>query len=407
MSFVNINMNQKIYQQNLLEQWSVGLLLLGFLLMPGATHAAEAQVAAWIPWWSEEAGAESALKNIKKIDTIYPFVFEVSPDGTLKNRVDFEDEHWDDLLSKAKSQRVEVMPSIMWFDGEAIDTILSDKKARKKHITEITKMVKKYDFAGVNIDYESKLSETKDDFSTFLKELNAALGKGALSCTVEARTPPDSRWKEVPKVIEYSNDYQAMNTHCDWVEIMAYDQQRADLKLNEERRGVPYMPVADTAWVEKVLDLALQDFDADKVMLGVATYGRAWDVTVAPEWYRDYKQVASLNSPRIKELSKKYKSPIGRTAGGEAVISYFPEDSVWKLLGKLPTPKGTPKGFEATAKALAAATQSKTEVSVRFVTWSDAKAVGEKVDLVEKYHLRGTAIFKVDGEEDPGIWKLF
>ncbi|MBP6881027.1 MAG: hypothetical protein KBC35_00150 [Candidatus Pacebacteria bacterium] len=395
------------YFQFLLVQLYVGLLLLGFLLVPAVAHGADQEVAAWIPWWSEEAGAKSALKNIKKLDVIYPFVFEVNADGTLKNRVDFDDEHWQDLLEKAESRQVDVIPTVMWFDGEAIDTILGDKKAREKHVKEIASMVKEYGFAGVNIDYESKLSDTKDDFSAFLKELNAALKKGKLSCTIEARTPPDSRWKEVPKVIEYANDYKAINKYCDWVEIMAYDQQRADLKLNDERRGVPYMPVADTEWVEKVLELALEDLDADKVMLGVATYGRAWDITVAPEWYRDYKQVASLNSPRIQELAKKYKSPIGRSEGGEAVISYFPEDSVWKVLGKLPTPKGTPKGFEAAAKALGAATQGKVETTVRFVTWSDAKAIKEKMDLVEEYGLRGTAIFKVDGEEDPAMWKLF
>lgn len=400
-------MTQGNYLQNLALQLYVGFLLLGFLLVPAVAHGASQQVAAWIPWWSAEAGAESALKNIKKLDTIYPFAFEVNVDGTLKNQTDFDDEHWEDLFAKAKTRRVEIMPSVMWFDGDAIHTVLSDKKARKKHIEEIVKMVKQNDFSGVNIDYEAKLGETKDDFSMFLKELNAALGKRDLSCTVEARTPPDSRFKEVPKVIEYANDYKAMNKYCDWVEIMAYDQQRADLKLNEERRGVPYMPVADVEWVEKVLDLALEEFDADRVMLGVATYGRAWDVTVAPDWYRDYKQVASLNNPRIQELAKKYKSPIGRSAGGEAVISYFPEDSVWKILNQLPAPKDTPKGYEATAKALVVATQAKTEIPVRFVTWSDAKAVEEKVDLVDKYGLRGTAIFKVDGEEDSAIWKLF
>ncbi len=387
---------------------SAGLLVAFVYFIGAATaEAASQQVAAWVPWWAEEEGTESAYKNIKKLDIIYPFVFEVNLDGTLRNRVDFEDEHWEDLFSRAKSQRVSVMPSIMWFDGAAIDAILGDKKAREKHIDEIVDMVKEENFAGVNIDYEAKLSKTKDDFSLFLKELNAALGKRKLSCTIEARTPPDSRWREVPKVIEYANDYKAMNRYCDWVEIMAYDQQRADLKLNDERKGVPYMPVADTEWVEKVLELALEDIDNDKIMLGVATYGRAWDITVAPEWYRDYKQVASLNHPRIKELAKKYNSPIGRADSGEAVISYFPEDSVWKIFDQLPAPKGTPKGYEAAAKALMVATYAKVEIPVRFVSWSDALAVEEKVDLVEKYDLRGTAIFKADGEEDPGIWKLF
>jgi len=399
-------MTQK-HIKNIPQQFYVGLMLLGFLLVPTFAHGASQQVAAWVPWWTEEAGAKSALKNINSLDIIYPFVYEVNLDGTLKNRVDFDDKHWRALFKKAERGRVAIIPTIAWFDGVAIHAVLSNDTARAAHVKAIVKMVKKYDFNGVNIDYEAKKSETKDHYSSFLKELSKALGSKDLTCTIEARTPPDSRWREVPKVIEYANDYKAMNRYCDWVEIMAYDQQRADLKLNDERRGVPYMPVADNEWVEKVIKLALKDIAADKIMLGVATYGRAWDITVAPDWYRDYKRVASLNHPRILELSKKYGAVIGRTEGGEAVLSYFPEDSVWKIFNQLPTPKGTPNGYEAAAKALLVATVAKVEIPVRFVTWSDAKAVEDKLEIVKKYNLRGAAIFKVDGEEDPDIWKLF
>lgn len=374
--------------------------------MPAVAQAARFDLAGWIPWWSEEAGAESALEHIRDLDVIYPFTFEVNVDGTLKNRVNFRDEHWEDLFDAADNRRVDVIPTVMWFDGSAIHDVLSSEDAREDHVRDIVKMVKKYRFDGVNIDYESKLAETKDYFSLFLKELEDELGSRDLTCTIEARMPPESRWREVPEVIKYANDYEAMNKYCDWVEIMAYDQQRADVLLNDKRRGVPYVPVADIEWVEKVLDFALEDIDKEKIMLGVPTYGRAWDVTVAPEWYKDYKSVAALNHPRILELSDKYSAPIGRTEGGEAVISYFPETSPWRLLDQLPVPKGTPKGYEAAAKALLVATYANIEVPVRFVSWSDAEAIEDKVDLAKKYDLRGVAIFKVDGEEDSEIWKL-
>ena len=378
-----------------------------FIGLPSTASAME--VAAWVPWFGTEEGPKSAIKNIEKLDVIYLFAYEVQPDGSIVNRANFEQRDWKELIETARANDVKVIPTVVWFDGEQMDQILSDKSQRRKHIKAIVDMVEDNDFDGVNIDYEGKKKETKNDFSAFLKEINKKLKNKSLTCALEARTPPESLYTTVPAKIEYSNDYKVINKECDWVEIMAYDQQRADIKLNSERKGVPYMPVADKDWVEKVVKMAVADIDKNKILLGVPTYGRAWDVAVAPEWYRDYTKVASLNQPRIIERSKKYKSKSGRTAGGEATISYFPEDYV---LGKKiqkavkKAPKGTPKGFEPAARALKYATDKNTEISVRFVTWSDAKAIEDKFDLVEKYGLRGTAIFKVDGEEDPKIWNL-
>jgi spore germination protein YaaH len=378
------------------------------LFLPLLTQAARYEVGVWVPWFADEAGAESALEQIDEIDILYPFVYEVESDGTIVNRVDFTDDHWEDLLAEAEDERVDVIPTIAWFDGQAIHEVLSNRRSRRNHIRDIVRLVERNDFAGVNIDYESKLAATIDYYSDFLEELKDELGRRTeLTCTVEARTPPESRWREVPSRIEYANDYRAMSRHCDWVEIMAYDQQRADWRMNEKRRGVPYNPVADTEWVEKVLDLALEDFDEDEVFLGVPTYGRAWDVTVAADWYKDYDLVATLNQPRILELADKYEVRPGRTAGDEAVITYFPEDSVWRILDALPTPAGTPRGYEAAAKALLVATYADIEIPVRMITWSDAEAIAAKLELVEDYDLQGVAIFKVDGEEDPKLWRRF
>lgn len=392
---------------NFFLQLTVLVYLAALLLLPQITQAAATQVGVWIPWWADEAGSASAIKHIRDIDVLYPFVYEVASDGTLVNKVDFTDAHWNDLFDKANDRRVKIIPTIAWFDGPAIHSTLSDRTARKEHVKALVTMVKLHDFDGVNIDYESKLAETADHYSDFLEELETALGRRALTCTIEARTPPESRWRTVPSELEYANDYRAINRHCDWVEIMAYDQQRTDWQLNQTRRGVPYMPVADNEWVEKVVDLALADIDADKIMLGVATYGRAWDVTVAADWYKAYTPVTALNQPRILELAVKYDAPIGRAAGGEAVISYFPEDSPWKVFDALPTPVGTPVGYEAAAKALLVATYANIEVPVRFVSWSDAQAIEDKLDIVEKYDLKGVAIFKVDGEEDQKLWSHF
>lgn len=383
-------------------------LLMAFLLPTGFAEARyRGEVAGWVPWFGGEDAAKAAQKHLRDLDTLYLFVYEIDEDGEIVSKVDLESGEWEELIDKAHDKRVDIIPTIAWFDGEAIHETLSDRRDRRAFIRDIAELVDDNDYDGVDIDFEQKKAETIDYFSTFLKDLEDELGRNDLVCTIESRMEPEHRWRNVPEKIEYANDFEKINKYCDRVQIMAYDQQRADIVINEQRRGVPYAPVADVEWVEHVLEFALEDFDEDKLMLGVATYGRAWDVTVAPDWYRDYTRVASLNQPRILELAEKYDSGIGRTEGGEAVISYFPEDSIYKVLNALPVPEGTPEGFEAAAKALFFATRTGIEVPVRFVTWSDAEAIEDKLELAEKYDLEGISIFKIDGEEDPDIWDLF
>ncbi len=391
------------------KQFAVALFVafVGFTPVFAQASTYKGEVAAWIPWWTDTTGIKSATEHIDELDVVYPFIYEIDAAGEIIDKADISERQWTKFLRLASKERVDIIPTIAWFNGDQIHAVLSDKNDRRALVHAIEDLVDDNDFDGINIDFEDKNSETIDYFSEFLRELNKALGRNILTCAIEARTPPEDLYKTVPNPLKYANDYEAIAEYCDRIEIMAYDQQRADLTLNNERKGLPYMPVADNDWVEKVLELALEDFDEDQVLLGIPTYGRAWDITVASEWYKDYTRVAAVNAPRIQELSEKYDSPIGRTAGGEAVISYFPEDSVYKVFNALPTPKGTPEGYEAAAKALMVATYADVELPVRFITWNDAEAIETKLALAKKYGLRGVAIFKVDGEEDEDMWDLF
>lgn len=389
---------------------TLSFLALFFVFLPFQTSAAttDLTVSGWMPYWRDSESIKDVKKHITQIDTVYPFVFTVKLDGTLSDQAGLTDKDWKSFVKLARAKNVEVIPTIMWASGDTIHATLSNTNARAKHVKAIVDMVQKGSYDGVDIDYESKNAETINYFSLFLLELKKELGKKLLSCTIEARTPSDSLYKEIPVNRKYANDFAMMNIACDRVVIMAYDQQRADLKLNTERMGTPYMPVADVDWVEKVVKLALESFLKEKLVLGIPTYGNHYAITVAPDWYRDYRRIGALNMPDIRDVAKEYKVTPTRNSAGEMSFTYLPKSMDTKLakaVKKMSVPKDTPKGNLIAARALAYANKTGNEVTFNFASYSDVGAIMEKVDLASKYGLNGISLFKFDGEEDQKFWK--
>lgn len=365
--------------------------------------ASDLEVSGWIPYWTSSA-PKAAEKRLRDIDILHPFGYSIKSDGSLLDNMDISKGSWRKLVRAARKKDVLVVPTITTSNGSLVHALLSNDASREDHIDNIVSLVKKEKFDGIDINYEGKLSATHDYFGLFLKELKDELGKKMLSCTIEARTPPESLYRTVPDTIAYANDYDAINEYCDRINIMAYDQQRADIKLNDERLGEPYIPLSDTAWVRKVLEFSLKTLDADKVVLGIPSYGHEYEVLVLPERYAEYRRVSAYNIPAIKNKIKKQRIDTGRAASGEPAFTYLG-------LGKhapqhgYNTPKNTPDYLEAAAQSLAYTNATGIPSVFNYVTWSDAESMTEKIDLAKEFDLRGIVFFKIDGQEDRGVWK--
>ena len=379
------------------------------LVAPSTAGAAapedDFEVSGWIPYWAVSGGTKSARSNLNELSAVMPFSYTVKSDGTLNDLGKMSKSSWKRLISDAKKKDVRVTPTIMSSNGTIIHAILSDPGKRADHIHEIVRMVEKGKYDGVDIDYESKLAATRPYFSAFLNELADELDGKFLSCTIEARTPPDSLYRTVPSSIEYANDLEEIDRYCDRVNVMTYDQQRADLPLNDAAKGAPYYPVADPAWVRKVVELMARDIDKDKLVIGVASYGREVTLDVAPEWFKSYTSVRAVNPGDALATAKKQKVKASENKAGEQSYTYLAKDAGVKLRD-LDVPS-RPKGNDIALAALEYANETGKTVRVRVVWWSDAAAVADKVALAKDLGVRGVALFKIDGEEDEDIWDLF
>jgi spore germination protein YaaH len=359
-----------------------------------SAFASTFDIAVWIPYWQKTAGASSTLANLNKVTQISPFAFELQTDYTIKNVLKINEEPWTTLIVEAKKIKIKIYPTILSYPHNEKEKqiqylLLAQRKSRTAHVKEIVALVTKNKFDGIDIDYEAKFAESRPYFSAFLTELSTALHKNKkqLICTIEARTPPESRYattsKEVLAKVEYSNDYKVIGKVCDQVRIMAYDQAGDDAKLAIQNKSVGnmYKPVADIEWIKKVVTLALWDIPAKKIVLGVPTYGYKYEIisqigTTTPM----YTRIGSMNFNYADDLAKSLHITPSRNNAGELSFMYATSTGVnGEQLGGMK----------------------------QYLVWySDATAIADKIRIAKLYKIGGVAVFKIDGGQDPKIWDV-
>lgn len=366
------------------------------------------EVSGWLPYWRKATSTADALLHIDAFTEINPFGYSVKNDGTLSDTMKIDEAPWPELIAVAKAKKVRVIPTVMWSNGEAIHRILSNTKTRIALEDEIAALVKAKGFDGIDIDFEGKKAETKEYFALFLKGLYQRMGNKWVTCDIEARTPVSSRYDSTPPADAtlYANDYVAINKYCDRVHIMTYDQGAIDVKLNKAANGSPYVPVADPKWVEKVITLASKTISKKKIVIGVATYGYEYKVTPLSEYGYRYDLQWAFNQKYAYDLIAQYQPKVERNSAGEMSFTYVPNvlpstttnSNIDPLLNLIP--------IATTSYSDGVTTPVATVPSYNIVWWSDANAIADKIALAKKLGVRGIAIFKIDGGEDPSLWDV-
>lgn len=351
------------------------------IMQTGENHALSSSndtntffVAGWIPYWKKTQGADSLEGNFQSFSEINPFAFGVNDDGTLNDKMKLQDAPWPKLFSDAKQKNVSVVPTILWGDAKAMHHIFSDPKLLKDHVSAIILMLEKNNFPGVDIDYEGKDSADKDAFTQFIKTLRARLddhGK-SLNCTIEARTqdaPPEGF--SGTRAMSWANDFKSLSELCGSVSIMAYDQVFQVHRANsfDTADDIATAPNAANDWVKENIAYALKFIPADKLVLGIPTYG--WEFTfqkISNGFH--YDRFQSVVFPTAMDEAMRVNASPVRNAGGELSFVYQSSDGQ------------------------------------HIVTFADAESVKQKIEIAKSFHLKGVRLFKLDGQTDPQLFNV-
>ena len=344
-----------------------------------------------------------------------PFGYTVRNDGTLYDAYELGSADSTTsplalaLVTAAKAAKVRVVPTVMWSNSAAIHAILSNKTKRIALEDRIAALVKRQGFDGIDIDFEGKYAKTKPYFSLFLQGLYQRMGNKWVYCAIEARTPVSDRYDGTPPpdATEYANDFVAINKYCDRVELMTYDQQTVDVTLNKAADGTPYIPIADTKWVEKVVTLAAKTISKKKLEIGIATYGYEWEVTPLSESGFRYDLQWAFNPRYATDLAASLGVTPSRNSAGEMSFSYTPTTT--PMSGRDTVPVQDTQTVATTVSFSDVATAGPMKIvspPQNILWWSDAQAIADKIALAKKLGVRGVAIFKLDGGEDQTLWNI-
>ena len=294
-----------------------------------------------VNWLTPEADSYKSLQeNWKNINMIAPFWYTVKPDGEIETRYGGYQYEVD---SFAKNRNIKVLPLIN--NSQENNMILVDPDVRKKAVNNIVDMIEKYDFAGVNIDFEFIPPWTRNGYTSFIEDLSLKLRKINKTLTISVFPKID-----VPLELQGAYDYAALAPLVDRMVIMTYD--------NHWSKG-PAGPIAPINWVEKNIRYALEYLPADKILLGIANYGYDWSGGHGQD----------LSSKEAIELANERGAEINWHDTFQTPYFYY-----WD----------SDKKHE--------------------VWFENSNSLAFKLDLVEKYNLKGIAIWRLGNATDK-FWK--
>jgi len=307
------------------------------------------------------SGSYSVLENhSENLTYIAPFYFRVSLNGGgIEKMQGIGDRDIRKLVEDAHGRDVQVMalvhnllygrPASEEAGKKTAHAVLADSAAREKFIEDMFKLVKKYDFDGINLDIEDIFPGDRDNMSALVRETKERFSSEGLLVTV--CVPPESGdFVEGSWAVNF--DYPEIGRWADRVVIMTYD---------EHGYSTGPGPVASVSWVQKVIRYSVSVIPSDKILLGIPAYGFDWTV----------------DKPKPRYLSFKLASETAERAG---IIPGFDNR------GKVPY-------FEY-----------KDGAEEHRVWYEDEKSFRAKAELASKWGLGGLAIWRL-GMEDPAVWE--
>lgn len=201
-----------------------------------------------------------------------------------------------------------------WYEGsEKYSDMARNPTYRRNFIESVIEFLQKYDFDGLDLDWEypgSRLGDPhvdKDNFLTLVRELKQAFEPHGYMLTA-AMSPGRP-------TIDKAYNIKELNDLFDYMNIMTYDYHGGWENILGHNAPLYKRPdETDQLYIEFTVNYTINYYlehgaTKDKMVMGIPFYGRAW----------------SLEDPKKTRLGDPAKgmSPAGFISGEEGVLGYI------------------------------------------------------------------------------------
>ena len=313
---------------------------------------------------------------------IMPFWYTLKSPTVIRDDYATGNPSWPiaDALCLIRKTGLKVIPTITdGTDKLVLAGYLAKSETRSAIVASIVDLVNRNGFDGIDLDFEgfafvdanTTWAKTAPNWTLFIKELSGKLHEAqkVLSVTTPYAFNPSEKQKGYTVYA-----WAEIASSIDRLRIMTYDYSVA-------KPG----PIGPISWTEKTLQYAISIMPASKVFIGLPGYGRDWitsivgncPVSAPPGISMSAKAATFKMSYASTKATIDQATPVFDAKNSEVTYSYV-------------------KSFNGlTAKGAA------TSCAVSRTVWyQNDRSYTERMNLVAKYQLGGSALWTL-GMEDP------
>ena len=336
----------------------------------------------WLPDYSLARNLPTVEGNLDLIRDISPFWYGLTGETTIKDKYALGKYTTpiEQVISRLKANNLILLPTITDDNPKLVlANLLANPSSRTNIVQTIKALVLKYNYDGIDLDFEtfytqdgrSSWATLKPNWIAFIKELSTALhDQGKL---LSVTTPPDFA-PETKRAGNSVFSWAEIGPLIDRLRIMAYD-------FSTTAPG----PIGPLPWSEDAVKYAVTQMPASKVFLGIPGYGRDWITKVEGVCPKDFAssvvvgaKAAVVMREALTLASSNNATPTYNSTHAESTFTYK-------------------KTYVDPTNSASFCTASRT------VWYPDERSYTARTNLVGKYRLGGVAVWTFGMENTAAI----